>query len=141
MKGWKGRETAAVRVSERGLMDVERLEFLLRIGGEALVRDVLGIFLDQGSARIQAIRESIHHGDSKALEAAAHALRSSAIQVGFSGTGQICLELEKSAEKHEISSSRSRVDELQLEFEKDRAAYLAWSAGLPGSSQPREIHE
>lgn len=119
-------------------MEVGRLEFLLRNGGEALVSDVMGIFLGKSQERMNAIREAVEGRDAQATEAAAHALRSSAIQVGFADLGGICFELERLAAKNEMGSTDGLLEALNLAFEADKAAYLAWRENRKGEGTAPE---
>ncbi len=53
-----------------------RAKLVSRLGGdEALGREIVQVFLDDMPDRIAAIRMAVEHGDARALESAAHALK------------------------------------------------------------------
>jgi len=108
-------------------MELSRLDFLLKNGGPDLVRDVMQLFLDKGPSRMAAIRDAAAAGDPQVLEAAAHALRSSAIQVGFNDLGELCLDIEKRAGQGEAAFPPAEMEKLVGAFDKDRQTYQEWS--------------
>jgi len=64
------------------VLDRAALERLRRIGGSALVRQMLELFRDGAAQRLAAARAAVAEGDRPALGRAAHALVSSAGNVG-----------------------------------------------------------
>jgi HPt (histidine-containing phosphotransfer) domain-containing protein len=64
------------------VLDRTALERLQRLGGSALVRQMLGLFREGALQRLAAAREAQEAGDRTALARAAHALVGSAGNVG-----------------------------------------------------------
>jgi HPt (histidine-containing phosphotransfer) domain-containing protein len=64
------------------VLDRSALERLQRIGGSALVRQMLGLFREGAVQRLAAARAAVESGDRPALARAAHALVGSAGNVG-----------------------------------------------------------
>jgi HPt (histidine-containing phosphotransfer) domain-containing protein len=64
------------------------LENLHRAGGSPLVRQLIQLFLEHHPKRIAAAQEGEKAGDWKAVELAAHSMKSSAGNLGLTGLQQ-----------------------------------------------------
>lgn len=75
------RSGASGEVSEP-ILDPTALARLRRIGGDKLLRAMVASFVENGTGRIDAARNAARDGDARALSDAAHALKSSAGNLG-----------------------------------------------------------
>ena len=64
------------------ILDPSAIERLSRIGGNRLVHAMVDSFLENGAARIQSAREAAAARDAQGVSDAAHALKSSAGNLG-----------------------------------------------------------
>ena len=95
------------------ILDPSAIERLARIGGNRLVHAMVGSFLENGAARIQSAREAAAAGDAQGVSDAAHALKSSAGNLGAT-------TLQLTAQKVERESKESGAD--LLGFAEEMAA-------------------
>src|SRR5687767_11804421 len=72
----------------------EALARLDRMGGRALVGDVVAAFRRHGPARARETREACAGGDADRLARSAHSLRSSVGQLGADDVAALCARLE-----------------------------------------------
>ena len=72
----------------------EALTRFRRLGGDSLARRMTAAFLDNAQARIDAAGEACGARDFAALEAAAHALKSSAANFGARELTELAREIE-----------------------------------------------
>jgi len=91
-----------------------------RIGGDALVSNMVNMFLEHGAERVAAIRAAAEAGDVKAVEHIAHSLKSSAGNLG--GT-----RLQETAEMLEQKAAQGVIDDdcaarITREFDETAAA-------------------
>ena len=77
--------------------DVDRahLERLATRFGAHFLIHLIDIFIDQGRERLAAAEKGIVDGDASAIVAAAHALKSSAGNLGASSLGDCAAEIER----------------------------------------------
>ncbi len=77
---------------------LDRHAILQRVGGdEDLMREVIGIFLDDIPGRIRAIEKAVERGDPDTVQAEAHAVKGSAGNIGASGLYDAAGRLETAA--------------------------------------------
>lgn len=76
---------------------------LRRIGGASLVRQMVDLYLAGGPARVQAIAEGAAAGDATRVERAAHALKSSAGNIGAE-------QLQHTADALEALAAEGNID-------------------------------
>jgi CheY-like chemotaxis protein len=78
-----------------------------RLGGdEALVRDVVQLFLTDSPPRIAAIRVAIENGDTRALESAAHALKGALTNLAADEALEAIKSLEELARDGHMNEAR-----------------------------------
>lgn len=70
------------------------LHTLQRVGGLLLIQKIIQLFLEHQPKRIAAALEGGGRGDWKAVEAAAHSMKSSAANLGLSGLQERAARLE-----------------------------------------------
>ena len=95
--------------------DEEALANIRRLGGEALLGRMIGLFLQHSPARVAALRAALSPPDLKALSAAAHGLKSSAGNFGASDLVVVLAEIERladAANRADYSTLVARAEEL-----------------------------
>ena len=119
------------RRSEAG--DVERaadgegrqaLARLHRFGGDALVRDLSVILLEDMPVRLAAARAAARAGDAGGVQLAAHSMRSSCAQFGAATVAALCGEVEDAARSDALDPVPALLDEVDRRF----AAFRGWLA-------------
>jgi HPt (histidine-containing phosphotransfer) domain-containing protein len=92
------------------------LDKLRRLGGEALVRDVIVIFLDTVPARMAAARAAVERGDVASLKLAAHTMRGSCGQLGAVRMRELCERVERAASTLDLAASAHLLDAMEREL-------------------------
>ena len=91
------------------------LERLSRVGGSALVSELVGLYLEDLPGRIARARGALSARDPGGLAKAAHALRSSSAQLGADALTSACDALEDAAERADLEEASVRVEEIERE--------------------------
>ena len=112
------------------VIDVAALERLQRIGGSGLARQMIALFLEQGTARVQQALAAVSDSDAAGVERAAHALKSSAGNVGASRLQRMAEEAESAAEGGGGSGLQALVDGMSIEYSAAAAALNGFLAEL-----------
>ena len=73
------------------------VEELRSIGGDELVREMMGTFIRFATAHVQRLHEAAEHGDLEAGALIAHTLKTSARQLGAMLLGETCASAEAAA--------------------------------------------
>ena len=113
-----------------GVIDATALDRLQRIGGAGLARQMIALFLEQGAARIEAAAAGCGDGDAEGVERAAHALKSSAGNVGAVRLQQAAEDAERAAESGDVEALNALVDALSTEYSAAAAALTGFLAEL-----------
>ena len=82
------------------VLDPRVIQELRELGGEDdpdLLADLVQMFLQDAPGRMKQIEEALASGDIKALEHAAHTLKSSSANIGARGLSAICKRMEELA--------------------------------------------
>jgi HPt (histidine-containing phosphotransfer) domain-containing protein len=110
------------------MRDSERaaLARLNDFGGDQLVRELVGLYLDQTSERVAAARNALGQRDGAMLAASAHAIRSSSAQLGAQDLVAACESLEASAESRDLARAADALREVSDAFD----AFSAWLSEL-----------
>lgn len=90
-------------MSEDPVLDGVALDRLRRIGGADLVRRMVELYLAAGPGRVSSVRDGAAAGDTRAVERAAHAMKSSAGNLG-------AIRLQKMAEALEAAAAAGTID-------------------------------
>ena len=98
-------------------LDPEALERIREIGGDHLLKEVFELFVETAPHHILAAREAEQRGDLQALQESAHALRSSAVNIGASLLSELCAQIEHLAAE-ETPESFALLSDLETEFEE-----------------------
>ncbi len=97
-------------------------------GDQALLRELVGIFIDDGPKRLEALREAMTASDVQQLEQVAHSLKGSAAILGASRLQQSALALEEAAHDGRAENGGDLVAAIARELERVLAFFAdpAW---------------
>jgi HPt (histidine-containing phosphotransfer) domain-containing protein len=98
------------------LVDVAAIDRLRGFGGEKLVRGMVELFVANAPARMFEAREALDCGDSAALRAALHGLKSSAGQLGVTTVYGACVAGEEAASRGELSACAPHVARIEADL-------------------------
>jgi len=89
-------------------------ETLGRLGGDAsLLREIAGIFLEDGPRHLESIRDAVARGDAPALERGAHALKGSAGNFSARRVTSAALALETLGRSRSLEGAAAHLAELE----------------------------
>lgn len=108
----------------REILDRDALDRLRRIGGDRLLAAMLDAFVANGAERVVAATASAAAMDADGVSAAAHALKSSAGNIGARGLQETADRIEHEAERTG-ADLRALADELDAEYVATEAAVRA----------------
>ncbi|MEO7391861.1 MAG: response regulator [Ramlibacter sp.] len=113
---------------EAPLMDFGRLEEFKEFDDEDLTmtREVMGLFVADTPARLEAMGQAIAAGDADALRKAAHALKGGASNVGAQAIQQHADALEAAATSGMPGDAGLRVETLRGLWEETKEALAGW---------------
>jgi two-component system sensor histidine kinase RpfC len=86
----RDKQTARKREKPAEILDPAALTALTALGGEAFLRDVLLQFLAEGKLIVERLTSAVATGDFAAFQHEAHALDSSAGNIGAAGLARLC---------------------------------------------------
>lgn len=96
---------------ESGL-DTAAIAKLRQLGGEKFVGDMIALFFHYAPERLAAARAAEQAGDLQAVEKAAHALKSSAGQIGARQVQDLATQIEKLAVENQADAIRLLLPQL-----------------------------
>jgi HPt (histidine-containing phosphotransfer) domain-containing protein len=107
-------------------------------GDQQLLRELVGIFVDDGPKRLEALRAAMSAADAQQLEQIAHSLKGSAAILGAVRLQESALALEESAHDGFAQHGTHLVPELVHEVERVIAFFgdPAWQTGLDVEPMP-----
>ena len=95
----------------RTAVDPNALENLRKFGGDVLLKQLVVLFRDQVRIRHAAMIAAVEARDPVAARQAAHALKSSAGQVGAVGMSELCARIERVAMENDATAIAALVSE------------------------------
>lgn len=98
------------------IVDPNAIDRLRGFGGPNLVRGMIELFLSNAPLKAADAREALECGDSAALRAALHALKSSAGQLGAQSVYQACMEGEELASRGDLTPCVSHVERIEADL-------------------------
>ena len=102
---------------------VDRAVVLERMGGdEELMREIIGIFLEEYPSLLEGIHDAVRKQDGRALECFAHNLKGSVSNFGAPLATQAALELEQMGRKGDIQRAPAAAALLERELSSVRSA-------------------
>ena len=92
------------------------LALLRRVGGEALVAEMIELFLFDAPARLGKLRAALEEQDPGGVAAAAHSFRSSCGNLGAERCRAACERIELAAAQQQLSLVPPLMEELDAAF-------------------------
>jgi HPt (histidine-containing phosphotransfer) domain-containing protein len=103
-------------VAEVPLLDAAALDRLRKFGGDRLVRGMIELFVTNAPMRAAEAREALDCGDTAALRAALHGLKSSAGQLGAATVHQACIAGEEHASRGDLTACAPHVARIEADL-------------------------
>ena len=98
------------------MLDQAAIDRLKGFGGPDLVRGMIELFISNAPLKAADAREALDCGDSAALRAALHGLKSSAGQLGARTVYQACIAGEELASRGELSPCAPHVERIEADL-------------------------
>jgi HPt (histidine-containing phosphotransfer) domain-containing protein len=98
------------------------LALLRRVGGEALVAEMIELFLFDAPGRLGRLREALAAQDPGGVAAAAHSFRSSCGNLGAERCRSACERIELAAAQQQLPRVPALMDELEAALVEESAA-------------------
>jgi HPt (histidine-containing phosphotransfer) domain-containing protein len=103
------------------ILDREVLATLKELGGEddpGLFIELVNLFLEDTPERIRLLNEALDQGDPLALERAAHALKSSAANLGAMSLSTLFRDLETAGRQKDLGKANGLVTQAGSEYRR-----------------------
>ena len=103
------------------VLDRDVIASLRELGGEddpGLFVELVQLFLDDTPGRMHDLVSAFESADADALERAAHALKSSAANLGAISLSTLFKELESAGRENDLDRAQSLLTESRKEFER-----------------------
>jgi HPt (histidine-containing phosphotransfer) domain-containing protein len=97
--------------------------------GKEMVMKIVEMFIPDAEARLAKIAEAIEQQDFKALEEAAHALKSGAANIGAREMSQFCERLETQAELGDLGDAPEIMKKLAASWTRVKSLITEYRAG------------
>ncbi|MCQ4158446.1 ATP-binding protein [Roseomonas sp. GC11] len=110
-------------------VDMETVDNLRRLGGDDFVRQLAQDFVSDAATLIEAIGQAATQGDIPRFQSEAHALRSSAANLGAVGITRLCGEWRKLSREELMREGADQALRARAELERVRQALLPSSNG------------
>lgn len=121
-------EDDAMNENEDEVLDPEVLESLRELGGEddpGLFAELVQLFLEDTPVRIKDLDSAVDQSDAHAIELAAHALKSSAANLGAMQLSRLFKQIEAAGRDQDLERAATLVAESNQAYEKVREALCA----------------
>lgn len=105
------------------------LRELQEVGEPDFFSELITIFLEEAPRGYARIFEAIEARDAQALEGAAHGLKGASMNLGATGMGNLCEELETLGRSGTTVGSAETARELRAELERVEAHFSTLLAG------------
>jgi len=119
----EGRDESAVRMND--VLDMTVVDELLSLsddGDPELLLDLIRLFLEDGPAKVAAVRTGLDSRDYEMMERAAHSLKGSSGNLGARRLQMVCEQLQIASRTKDESSVVALTPQLQVEFDMVRTA-------------------
>jgi HPt (histidine-containing phosphotransfer) domain-containing protein len=103
-------------------MFLDRIRILQDRGNPGLLQKVIGLYFQEAPKLLQLLRDASDRDDSKGMQQAAHALKSSSANLGASRLARICEEMEALTRSEETAKARPLITLLENEYSKVQTA-------------------
>ena len=115
--------------SEPGdVLDMNVIDSLRELGGDSdpdLLVELIDLFLADAPQHVEVIEAALESGDAKALEHAAHSLKSSCANIGALQMSSLCFDLEVMGREQRIEDRPEMASEIRERFSSVQAALSA----------------
>jgi signal transduction histidine kinase/CheY-like chemotaxis protein/HPt (histidine-containing phosphotransfer) domain-containing protein len=120
---------AAAPVDDGAVMDFGRLQEFRDYDDEhlSLTHEVIGLFIADAPARLQAIADAAAQGDAPALARAAHALKGAAGNIGAMAMHKAAASLETDAREAVPADAGERIAQLRVLWDRTHRALSGWA--------------
>jgi HPt (histidine-containing phosphotransfer) domain-containing protein len=98
------------------------LRELQETGEPDIVSEIGGLFLEHAPKKLSAICDAAEREDARALQMAAHSLKSSSAYVGAMKLSALCKELEEMGRSGSTERAAEKARDLMAEFLRAKAA-------------------
>ena len=103
-------------MSENQNLDPAALERLHKLGGDAFVGKMIGLFLDYAGGKVAAARQAQAEGNLAAMQEAVHPIKSSAGNVGARRVQELAQQIEQLARQGQGDKLAALTGELEAAF-------------------------
>ncbi|MCI0486292.1 MAG: response regulator [Blastocatellia bacterium] len=100
----------------QGLDDDEDSDFIV---------ELVSIYLEDTSSRLEQLKEAVKRGDAEALYKVAHALKGSSANLGVKRVAALCAELEQKGRAGTLEESHACLAQLEVEVDFARQAFVS----------------
>lgn len=110
---------------KQNVLDKDVLASLRELGGDddpGLFNELVNMFLLDTPERMRTLSDALDKGDPTELERAAHALKSSAANLGAPGLSRLFREIETAGREKDLARAAPLVAQMKPEFEKVQVA-------------------
>lgn len=104
------------RMAREDCIKEESLATLHRLGGDALVKEMIGIFLDFVPKKMDQVMKGQAAASLQEIEKGAHAIKSSAANVGAWRLQELASQIELTARQNTAEPLPALLQDLQNEF-------------------------
>jgi HPt (histidine-containing phosphotransfer) domain-containing protein len=95
---------------------IENLRALNPDDGDAFLREIAGIYLEDTPVRLQELDQSLAVGDTGKFTRAAHSIKGSSANLGANGVRALAEKLEHQSRDHGLSNVTGLIAELKTAY-------------------------
>jgi CheY-like chemotaxis protein/HPt (histidine-containing phosphotransfer) domain-containing protein len=114
-----------------GILDESTLGQLRELddGGNGLIQEMFGLFLEDVPARLDAMRKHLAEGDVVSLGQEAHALKGGSGSLGASRLRHLCADLEKAGREKRLEDAAAILPQVLAAYEEAKGALESYLKG------------
>lgn len=113
------------RPAAGSVLDEAVVADLVRLGGEGFLDELIDEFVGEADSLLGALRDAVAAFDAPRLRASAHALQSSAANIGAKGIAELCAMLRATGSEA-LEQGPRYVERLEAELDRVRAGLTAY---------------
>jgi len=118
-------------------VDQGSLATLRQVGGDAFVRQIVSLFVNDAPERAERMKCAAAAGDGEAIERAAHSIRGSCGAFGANDLTHLCREVERLVRDGHVGEAGTQVDAIVREV-RELCSALGAHVGLGSAGPPLE---
>lgn len=92
------------------------LEGLRALGGDALLKQMVVVFVQHSRDRMDSLQGSAAAGDLVGAAAAAHTLKGSARQLGLIAMGNACAAVEEACKRGDVPAAQTQTAAVHVQY-------------------------